>query len=170
MGLLSLCLKIFFVRIIEVSLGTIVTVLTVKNKRIIATILGFIDVIIWFMVVREALMTDVKSIWIALSYAGGYAIGTFLGTTLSNKLINGKISMQVILDDLPKEKIDIIRDKGYAVSQVDCTGKDNSKKLMLFIEVDNKKVDDLQTIIKKIDENAFMIVNETKHVVNGFFK
>lgn len=170
MSLLSLCLKIFFVRIIEVSLGTIVTVLTVKNKRIIATILGFIDVIIWFMVVREALMTDVKSIWIALSYAGGYAIGTFLGTTLSNKLINGKISMQVILDDLPKEKIDIIRNKGYAVSQVDCTGKDNSKKLMLFIEVDNKKVDDLQTIIKKIDENAFMIVNETKHVVNGFFK
>lgn len=170
MGLLSLCLKIFFVRIIEVSLGTIVTVLTVKNKRIIATILGFIDVIIWFMVVREALMTGVKSIWIALSYAGGYAIGTFLGTTMSNKLINGKISMQVILDDLPKEKIDIIRNKGYAVSQVDCTGKDNSKKLMLFIEVDNKKVDDLQTIIKKIDKNAFMIVNETKHVVNGFFK
>ncbi len=170
MGLLSLCLKIFFVRIVEVSLGTLVTVLTVKNKRIIATILGFIDVIIWFLVVREALMTNIKSIWIALCYAGGYAIGTFLGTTLSNKLINGKMSMQVILDDLPREKIDIIRNEGYAVSQIDCTGKDDSKKIMLFIELDNKKLNNLQTIIKKIDKNAFMIVNETKHVVNGFFK
>lgn len=168
--LLSLCLKIFLARIIEVSLGTIVTVLTVKNKRIIATILGFIDVIIWFMVVREALMTNVKSFWIALCYANGYAIGTYLGATLSNKLINGKISMQVILDDVKKEKIDDIRNKGFAVSQVDCIGKDDSKKTMLFIEVDNKNLDSLQRSIKQIDKNAFIVINESKAVVNGFFK
>ena len=132
MRILSICLIILFARIVDVSLSTIVTVLTVKSKRVLATVLGFIDVIIWFLVVREALTTSIKSIWIAISYALGYAIGTFIGTTLSNKLINGKVSMQVVLDEKNESKINEIRDKGFAVSQVNCTGKDNEKKLMLF--------------------------------------
>lgn len=170
MKILSICLIIFFARIVDVSLSTLVTVLTVKSKRVLATVLGFIDVIIWFLVVREALTTSIKSIWIAISYALGYAIGTFIGTTLSNKLINGKVSMQVVLDEKNESKINEIRDKGFAVSQVNCTGKDNEKKLMLFIELDKKNLNDLKTIINKIDENAFMVINETKYVVNGFFK
>ena len=170
MRILSICLIIFFARIVDVSLSTIVTVLTVKSKRVLATVLGFIDVIIWFLVVREALTTDIRSLWIAISYALGYAIGTFIGTTLSNKLINGKVSMQVVLDEKNESKINEIRDKGFAVSQVNCTGKDNAKKLMLFIELDKKNINDLKNIINKIDENAFMVINETKYVVNGFFK
>jgi len=170
MEIFLLCLKIFVVRIIDVSLATCVTVLTVKNKRAIATILGFIDVLIWFLIVKEALNTPIQSIWVALSYAGGYACGTFVGTTLSNNLIKGKISVQVILDHISSDVIDIIRNEGFAVSELECKGKDNAKKTMLFIEVDKKRVDHLNSIIKKIDENAFIVANETKFVMNGFFK
>ena len=170
MEIFILCLKIFFARIIDVSLATCVTVLTVKNKRMIATILGFIDVLIWFLVVKEALNTELQSVWIPLSYAGGYACGTFVGTTLSNTLIKGKVSVQVILDHIPSTTIDIIRNEGYAVSELDCKGKGNAWKTMLFIEVDKKNIKHLNNIIKKIDKNAFIIANETKFVMNGFFK
>ena len=169
MKLLSMCIKIFFARIIDVSLGTFVTVLTVKGKRIIATIIGFVDVIIWFFVVKEALNTDVQSIWIALSYAGGYAFGTFIGTTLSNELIKGKVSVQVIFNEDKKNDINTIRNKGFAVSEVLCKGKD-SNNIMLFIEVDKKHLNDLKDTISKIDKNAFITINETKYVANGFFK
>lgn len=170
MALFLLCIKIFIARIVDVSLSTFVTVLTVKGKRLTATLLGFIDVIIWFLVVKEALNTPKNSMWIALSYAGGYAAGTFIGTTLSNVLIKGKISVQVVLDYLASSEIDKIRGAGYAVSQIECTGKDNKKKLMLFIEVDKKNLNDLKKVISKIDKNAFLVVNETKYVENGFFK
>lgn len=168
--LFYLCIKIFFARVVDVSLATLVTVLTVKNKRLIATILGFIDVIIWFLVVKEALNINIKSIWISLSYAGGYALGTFIGTTLSNTLIKGKVSMQVVMNYVKEEKIDKIRNAGFAVTKVSCKGKNNTKKLMLFIEAEKKHMDDLKNIIKSIDKNAFMVVNETKFVENGFFK
>ena len=46
MRLLKICVTIFLARIVDVSLGTFVTVLTVKNKRILATVIGFFDVII----------------------------------------------------------------------------------------------------------------------------
>lgn len=170
MTLFLLCLKIFLARVIDVSLATFVTILNVKGEKAKATIIGFIDVIIWFLVVKEALNTELESIWIALSYAGGYAAGTFIGGTLSNLLIKGKISVQVILDYLPLEETEKIRDAGYAVSQIECTGKQGAKKSMLFIEVDKKKLNELKELIKKIDKNAFIVVNETKHVENGFFK
>lgn len=170
MVLFSLCIKIFIARVIDVSLATFVTILNVKGEKIKATVIGFIDVIIWFLVVKEALNTELESIWIALAYAGGYATGTFIGGTLSNILINGKISVQVILDYLPLEETDKIRNAGYAVSQIECTGIEDSKKSMLFIEVDKKKLNELKELIKKIDKNAFIVVNETKYVENGFFK
>lgn len=170
MKLFLLCTKIFLARVLDVSLATFVTVLTVKGQRLKATIIGFVDVIIWFLVVKEALNTPIKSMWIALAYAGGYAIGTFIGTTLTNILIKGKISVQVVINYASPDEIEKIRNRGYAVSQIECTGKNNTKKLMLFIEVDKKHLNDLKTVIKEIDKNAFMVVNETKYVENGFFK
>ena len=101
--LIILCIKIFLARILDVSLGTFVTILTVKGQRVSAAILGFIDVLIWFLVVKEALNTNINSIWIAISYAGGYATGTFIGTTLSINLINGKILVQVVFDSSLKK-------------------------------------------------------------------
>lgn len=170
MTLVLLCIKIFVVRVIDVSLATIVTILNVKGQKLKATILGFIDVLIWFLIVKEALNTELESIWIALAYAGGYGIGTFIGGSLTNLIIKGKISVQVIINHVADEEINKIRDAGYAVSQIDCKGKDNTKKLMLFIEVDKKHLNELKEVIKEIDENAFVVVNETKYVENGFFK
>ena len=170
MNIYNLCLQIFLFRIVDVSLGTFVTILTVKNKGVIATIIGFIDVLIWFLVVKEALNTNQESILIAISYAGGYAVGTYVGTFLSNILINGKLSVQVISNYLSKKNIDTIRDNGYAVSEIECIGKDNDKKTMLFIEVDKKRLKYLNKIIKSLDKHAFIVANETKLVENGFFK
>lgn len=170
MTLFLLCFKIFIARVFDVTLATFVTILNVKGEKIKATIIGFIDVIIWFLVVKEALNTELESIWIAFAYAGGYATGTFIGVSLSNILIKGKISVQVILDYLPLEETEKIRNAGYAVSQIECTGKEGSKKSMLFIEVDKKMLNELKELIKKIDNNAFIVVNETKFVENGFFK
>lgn len=41
---------------------------------------------------------------------------------------------------------------------------------MLFIEIDKKDISHLKNMIKKIDEKAFIVVNETKYVQNGYFK
>ena len=41
---------------------------------------------------------------------------------------------------------------------------------MLFINIDKKKEKALRELIKKNDKEAFIIVNETKYVENGYFK
>lgn len=168
MELFLLCLKIFFVRIIDVSMGTFRTIITVKGQRMIATTISFFETLIWFLVVKEALNTDINSIWIALSYAGGFATGTYLGTFLSTRFIKGTIGFQVILSSTDDKVVDNLRKNGYAVSVVEAKGQ-KDKKYMLFIEVDNKKYNSLVKLIKSLDEKAFIIVNDTKYVINGYF-
>ena len=44
------------------------------------------------------------------------------------------------------------------------------KKDMLYIGINNNKLKELTNIIKDYDENAFIVVNETKVVQNGLIK
>lgn len=170
MTIFLLCLKIFFVRIIDVSLSTFRMVLTVKGKRFFAMVISFFSTLIWFLIIKEALNTKETSLWIAFSYSAGYALGTFIGSLLSNYFIRSKILVQAIINNDNLSVVDNIRKAGYAVSTTECNGKNTTKKLMLFIEVDNKNLNELKKLIKNIDENAFIVVNETKYVENGFFK
>ena len=169
--MVMLCIQIFFVRLLDVSLGTIRTIMVVKGKNFYAAIIGFMEVLIWFLVVREALNVDNMNIFIPISYSGGFAVGTYLGGILSNKFISGNYGVQVILSDSDHKKVDIIRENGFGVSVINIKGKLLERsKLMLFIEINKKRFSDLEKLIKKIDSKAFVVVNETKTVQNGFFK
>ena len=130
--------------------------------------LGFCEVLIWFLVVKEALNTDIDSIWVAVFYSAGFATGTFLGGKLSQKFIQGNSTIQVITKN--RKIIDVISGSGYGVTVIDAKGYNNSKKYMLVIEVDNKNISDIKEIIKKLDKNAFIVVTETKLVQNGYIK
>jgi uncharacterized protein YebE (UPF0316 family) len=156
------------VRIIDVSLGTARTIIMVKGKGFIASLIGFIEVFIWFIIVREALNTNESGLIIAISYSLGFSVGTYLGSILSNKFIEETLGVEVITT---KEKIiNIIRKNGYAVSVLNVFGQNKQKKYMLIIEIKNKKLTHLKELIQHLDKNAFIMINETKLVHNGYFK
>ena len=169
MELFLLCLKIFGARILDVSLGRLRMMITVKGKNLYASLVGFFEIFVWFIVVREALNTDETSIWIAIAYALGFATGTYIGGLLSKKFISGNLSVQVITDNAYPDMVDKLRNEGYGVTVIDVEGKDKEQeKNMLFIEISNKSFNHLQKIVKQIDHDAFIVVNETKYVLNGF--
>lgn len=172
MTIFLLCLKIFFARIIDVTLGTIRTVYTVKGRTLIAGIIAFIEISIWFTIVKEALNTELQSIWIIISYAGGYATGTILGTSISNKFINSLITVEVITCLATKNNIEKIRNNGFGVSIVDTVNnyKEDENKKILYITLNSRHLDELKKEIKEIDPKAFIVINESKIVQNGYIK
>lgn len=169
--MIFICLKIFFARIIDVTLGSIRTILMVKGKSIISAIIAFLEVLIWFVVAKEALVTTIDSILIPIFYSAGYATGTLLGTYLSNNLINGVIGLQVITKKNNKKLVDKIRKEGFGISIIDLKNYyKHQEKEMLFIQLSKKRLKQLISIIKDIDSNAFIVMNETKYIQNGFIK
>ena len=166
MELFLLCVKVFFARIIDVCLGAFRTVNIVRGNRVIAAVIAFIEVLIWYSIAREVLTPKNISIFIPLSYASGYATGTFLGTFLSGYLIKGYLTIHVISNKISKKDIEEIKDEGFGVSSLNTI--DN--KILLIIEINKKRLDKLRELIKDLDGDAFMIINETKYVNNGFIK
>lgn len=164
MNILLLSFKIFFARILDVALGTIKTVYIVKEKRIISSIIAFIEVFIWFVVAKEALNTNVDSIYIPIAYSAGYSIGTYIGTLISSKFIKGHFTINVISSKINKKDIENLKKAGFGVSIINM---ENNKKY-LIIEIDKRSLKKFNNLIKKIDKNAFIMINETKIVYNGY--
>ena len=130
MNTFLLCLKIFSARILDVSLGTVRTVFTVKGKSLISALIGFIEVFIWFLIAREALSTNEVNMFIAVSYSLGYATGTYIGSILSKILIKGNLNVQVITNN--HILIDKLRKEGFAVSVIDIKGMDSNKYMLVI--------------------------------------
>ena len=159
--MLALCLKIFFVRIIDVSLGTFRTLTTVKEKNVLASCIGFFEVLVWFLIVKEALNTESNSIWIGVSYALGFATGTYIGGFLSNLLMKETYMVQIITDKL--------RDNGYALSILKLESSAEHPKHLIYIGLNKRRLSKLEKIVYKYDKKAFIVINDTKKVANGYF-
>lgn len=170
MSIFLLCIKIFFVRIIDVTLGTLRTIITVKDKIFLASVIGYFEVLVWFLIAKEALDTEVESIFIGIFYALGFAAGTYIGGKISRKVIKGNLLVQIITINATEKWLKDLRDNGFAVSVMNINQRDDEKKkYMLFIEINKKDFNKLYEIVKRHDKKAFIVVNESKIVVNGYF-
>lgn len=170
--MLYICMKIFLARIVDVSLGTIRTVLVVKGKNITPAIVAFFEVLIWFYAAREALNTNIDSIFIPIFYAGGYAAGTYIGTFISTHFVEGLIGVQVITkSSLESKMLKEIRTNGFGASVIDLKNThEKVKKDMLIIHLNKSKLKKLTRIIQKNDPDAFVVINENKYIQNGLIK
>lgn len=168
MGLLFMCIKIFFARLIDVSLGTFRTINTVKGRDLIAALIGIVEITVWFLVVKEALNTDNNSLWIVFSYAMGFSVGTYIGGKVSKIFIKSNLEVQVILSSKDDNIVNKIREAGYGVTAIEVKGNKDTK-YMLYIQIRDKSLEKLKNIVRKLDNRAFIVVNETKYVENGYF-
>lgn len=165
MSTLLLCLKIFFARILDVSISTVRTIYVLKGKTPVVAILAFFEITIWFLVAREALNVPNMSFWIILSYSGGYTTGTIVGTYISKNFVKGNLGLEVISSKITTKSINLIKEKGFGVSSINM----NENKIMLIIQINKKRLDECKNLIYSLDKEAFITVHETKYVYNGFF-
>ncbi len=168
-GLITSCLILFFGRIADVSLGTVKTVLTVKEKSGLAACVGFVEVFIWFLVVRDALNSDYPIAYLALAYALGYACGTFVGGKLAKALVPGHVTVEVITSNRSDVIPHRMREKGYPLTVINVNESEfGDPKYMIICDVDKKKVEKFKAKIKELDPNAFIIIRDTKAYAGGY--
>lgn len=168
-SLLKSCIIIFFGRIVDVSFGTIKTVLTVKEKTFKAALCGFVEVFTWFVIVRDALNSDAPVAALSLSYALGYACGTLVGGRLSGLLISGRITVEVITSDRSDIIPSVMRSAGYALTVINVNESEfGSPKYMIIADVDKKNVKAFQSKVRELDPSAYIILRETKGHFGGY--
>lgn len=152
-----ICIKIFMARILDVSLGTIRTVLTVKNRSLIATLIAFFELLIWFYVAREAL-TYGNAVYIPISYALGYATGTYIGSIISRKYFGGFIRVDIITTNE-----DLLKNSSYHYSTIKLINTyDLRPRYLIIVYLNSRYLKELIKVVNTIDKRAFYTISEVK--------
>ncbi len=164
------CLKIFLCRIMDVTMGTFRTMLTVKGKNNLAALVGFLEIFLWYIVVRDALNGAGPVVLTAIAYAGGYATGTYIGGFLSGKLIKGNVLVQIITSGRDQKVLDGLRQAGYAITVIRIEANDyGPEKWMVLADIDKKSTSKFEDLVKSLDPKAFIMVQDTRSSIGGYF-
>lgn len=159
-------LFIFGLRLADVPIGTLKTVLMVRGMRTWATILGLIEVTVWITAIGRV-MGQLDNPWNIAGYALGYSAGTWLGMWIESRLAFGSVEVHTISMTKSSEVADAIRAFGYGVTQFEALGQSGPVSIVGTI-AERKHLDGLLNRIREVDPSAFVTVDETKQVLGGY--
>lgn len=161
-------LIICIAKILEVTLATIRTVFISKGEKVYASVIGFVEVLIWLKVVSVVLIGISEDPYKMIVYAVGFSMGNYVGLWLESKLAFGLITIQVVVEEsvgceladyLRKEKIGVTIMKGEGM---------NTHKSILILHVKRKRKDKVIRGIENKVENALITVSDIQMVYGGF--
>lgn len=164
MNLTVLCIKVFITMILNVTFSIIRLDCVVKDRKVLASITGFLQAFVWFLVIKDALSVEEGGIYIALTYATGFCLGTLFAIRLIDNFSKGNYVLKIISSHI--ELVELLKDRGYGVSAI----KTHDDKNLLIASVDKSRYKDIRDFIDKIDPSAFVTVRENKEVYNGYFE
>ena len=159
-------LLIFGLRLTDVPIGTLKTVLMVRGMRMAATLLGLLEVTVWITAMGKV-MGQLDNPWNVAGYALGYSAGTWLGMWIESRLAFGSVEVHTISMTKSKELADFIRSAGYGVTRFQGFGESGPVCIVGTI-VERKHLDGLLKRIREIDPNAFVTVDGTRKVIGGY--
>jgi len=165
---LANALFIFGLRVTDVSMGTVRTIMVLRGMRKLAALIGFVEVSIWVVAVSRVI-GNLDSIWNVLAYGGGFATGTLLGMWIESKLALGHVYVHVFSKSKGPEIAEKIREAGYGATQVQAQGQSGPVHL-IDIVVPRKRSNKLIRLINEVDEESFVTVEEARQVMRGYYR
>lgn len=156
-----LALGIFFARIVDQSLGTLRTISIFRGFKVLATIFGFLEVLIWINVVAQVIR-NLSDWYLGVVYSAGFAAGSFVGMWIESRLAFGHQVVRII-SRREKNLADQLWEMNYPVVEMD--GRTKSGEMdILFVAEKRKNVPKLLRRIHEIDKEAFFTVEDVKQV------
>lgn len=153
-------LFIFCARIVDVSLGTMRIIFVSKGMRLRAAALGFLEVLIWIIVVAQ-LIGQLTNWMNFVAYAAGFSAGTYLGMWIENKLKVGTLIVRIITAKDVEVLTGKLADAGFDFTHMEAEGSLGPVEI-LFTIVKRKNWSKLKNIIESFDADAFYSVEDVK--------
>ena len=158
-------LLIFLLRVTDVSMGTVRTIMIMRGMRKWAALIGFVEVSIWVVAIGRVI-GNLDTVWTVVGYSGGFATGTLLGMWIEDKLALGYVDIRVVSTTKGQEIAQIIRQAGYGATQLQAEGQ-SGPVYITSVVAPRKQIADIIRLVNKVDATAFVTVEEARHVVRG---
>ncbi|WP_404814135.1 DUF2179 domain-containing protein [Clostridium algidicarnis] len=166
--MMVLYVLIFLAKIVEVSLMTLRTVLITRGEKVVGSIIGFFEVIIWLYLVSTVLVGISEDPIKMVVYALGFSVGNYVGSFLEEKLAIGLLTISIVASAndaiIIAEKL---RKDNLGVTLVEAEGM-NEKKKMIVVHVKRKRKKEVIKLIEDTNTKAVISIADTKTVYGGY--
>jgi uncharacterized protein YebE (UPF0316 family) len=160
-------LMIFASRIVDVTLGTMRLIFTSRGQRRLAPLLGFIEILIWIVIVSQV-MGHVQNPAAYIGYAAGFATGTYVGMRIEDHMAMGTLVVRIILAKGAEELTSSLRAAGFGVTSVSGEGAQGPVSL-LYTVVPRKNLRLVTGLIHDLAPGTFFSVEEVRSSEMGIF-
>lgn len=165
-NLLILPLLICLARICDVTIGTVRIIVVSKGKKILASVLGFFEVLIWITAICQ-IMKNLNNPACYIGYAAGFALGNFIGITVEEKLAMGTLVVRVFTPN-GISLMNNLKAAGFGVTCIDAHGTTGPVNVVYTI-IKRSDFPIINRIIKQFNPQAFFSVEELRAANNGVF-
>ena len=162
---------IFFLRVVNYAVSTVRTVAISRGRRGLSSVLAFIEAFL-FAVVIASIVQDITSNWVNLiAYCMGAAAGGWVGMVIESRFITGYMSVSVIAHKQERghDMAIALREGGFGVTETIGEGL-NGPVTMVRSVVVKRDVQNLLEIVRHVDHEAFVSVEEAHAIHRGWLK
>ncbi|MGO1371849.1 MAG: DUF2179 domain-containing protein [Senegalia sp. (in: firmicutes)] len=157
---------ILVLQLTYVPLLTLRTIFLVKNMTVIASLLGFAEVLIYVFGLSLVFSGDQGPLAM-LVYALGFGIGILIGGAVEKKLAIGYNSFEVNLMEKNTDLINHLRNVGFGVTVYQGEGRD-SQRYRLDILTKRSREEELLDLIDEYAPKSFIVSYEPRRFKGGF--
>jgi uncharacterized protein YebE (UPF0316 family) len=159
---------IFAARTINIALDTLRFMFTLRGKRWMSWILGFLESVLFVVIIGQVL-TNLSNPLNIIGYAAGFATGTVLGMEIEKRLAIGFTHFSIISRSHSTEIADALRSEGYGVTEIPARGRE-SNFMLVDCHVRRKQSDEVEALALEIDPDAFITAEDVTPRRSGVWR
>lgn len=153
----TLAIAIFLLRIVDVTMGTVRTLAIVSGRMRTAMALGFVEVLIWIVVVSQVIARVHETPILAVAYAAGFASGNAVGIFIEKRLAFGTAVLRIVSPNNGGAVAEALRELGQVVTTFEGHGRDGPVTL-IYASCPRRRVRRLIATAHRIDPTMFYVV------------
>lgn len=160
-------LLIFVSRLGDVTMATLRHIFISKGLRKIVPILGFFEVLIWLVAMRQV-FSHLDNVACFIAWAAGFSAGTYLGMYIEERLAIGTQIIRIITAEDITPLTDVLKKRNQGITIVDGHGAVGPVKLIFTIVRRTNKAQVIE-LIRQYAPNAFYSIEDVKGSERGVF-
>lgn len=158
---------IFISRLGDVTMATLRHIFISKGFKKIVPILGFFEVLIWLVAMRQV-FSHLDNVACFIAWAAGFSAGTFLGMYIEERLAMGTQIIRIISNEDISSLTEALKIRHQGITIVDGHGAVGPVKLIFTIVKRTDKADVINLIHTHVP-NAFYSIEDVKGSEHGVF-
>jgi uncharacterized protein YebE (UPF0316 family) len=160
-------LLIFISRLGDVTMATLRHIFISKGLRKIVPVLGFFEVLIWLVAMRQV-FSHLDNVACFIAWAAGFSAGTYLGMYIEERLAIGTQIIRIITAEDITPLTDVLKKRNQGITIVDGHGAVGPVKLIFTIVRRTNKAQVIE-LIRLYAPKAFYSIEDVKGSERGVF-